>query len=146
MYVPRWDLGGSAVLDFVVTSGLCADLLEQTADVGLSCLTSYEHHKKTFLDTAKHCANEGIVFLPLVMEAHSGAWGPTATKVLLRLGKSISMVSGESTALEALRARQNLGLVLQRETACAVLRRSPVLAMTDDQDSAYNLLSSTGCL
>ena len=95
---------------------------------------------------AKQCANEGIAFLPLVLEAHLGAWGPTATKVLLRLGKSISMVSGESTALEALRARQNLGLVLQRETARAILRRSPVLAMTDDQDSAYNLLSSTGCL
>ena len=146
MYIPRWDLGGSAALDFAVTSGLRADLLEQTAAVGLSCLTSYEEYKKTFLDTAEPCASEGIAFLPLVMEAHSGAWGPTATKILLRLGKNIAMVSGESTSLEALRARQNLGLVLQRETARAVLRRSPVLAMTDDQDSAYNLLSSTGCL
>ena len=146
VYIPRWDLGGSAALDFAVTSGLRADLLEQTAAVGLSCLTLYEDHKKTFLDTEKQCANEGIAFLPFVLEAHSGSWGPTATKVLLRLGKSISMISGESTALEALRARQNLGLVLQRETARAVLRRSPVLAMTDDQDSAYNMLSSTGCL
>ena len=146
VYVPRWDLGGSAALDFAVTSGLRAGQLEQTAADGLSCLTSYEHRKKTFLDTAEQCASEGITFLPLVMEAHSGAWGPTATKVLLRLGKSVSVVSGESTALEALRARQNLGLVLQRETARAVLRRSPVLARSDDQDSAYNLLSSTGCL
>ena len=92
------------------------------------------------------CENEGIAFILLVMEAHSGACGLMATKILLRLGKNISMVSEETTTLEALRARQNLGLVLQRETARAVLRRSPVLALTDDQDSAYNLLSSTGCL
>ena len=80
----------------------------------------------------------------MVLDAHSGAWGPTATKVLLRLGKNIAMVSGETTALEALRAKQNLGLFLQRETVRAVLRRSPVLVPTDDQDSAYSLLSSTG--
>ena len=146
VYIPRWDLGGTAALNFVVTSGLRADLVEQTAAVGLSCLTSYEHHKKTFLDTAMQCENEGIAFILLVMEAHLGACGLMATKILLRLGKNISMVSEETTTLEALRARQNLGLVLRRETACAVLRRSPVLSRTVDHGSAYNLLSSTGCL
>ena len=40
VYIPRLDLGGTAALNFVVTSGLCAVLLEQTAAVGLSCLTS----------------------------------------------------------------------------------------------------------
>ena len=38
IYVPRWDLGGPAALDFVVTSGLRTDLLEQTAVEGISCL------------------------------------------------------------------------------------------------------------
>ena len=42
IYVPRWDLGGEAALDFAVTSGLRTDLLEQTAADGLSCLKSYE--------------------------------------------------------------------------------------------------------
>ena len=114
IFVPRWDLGGSAALDFAVTSGLRGDKLEETAADGLSCLTSYEHTKNTYLDTATHCASEGISFVPMVVEAHSGAWGPMASKVWLKLGKAISTLSGESTALEALRARQNLGLTLQR--------------------------------
>ena len=142
IFVPRWDLGGSAALDFAVTSELRGDRLEETAADGLSCLTSYEHTKNTYLDTATHCASEGISFVPMVVEAHSGAWGPMANKVWLKLGKAISTLSGESTALEALRARQNLGLTLQRETARAILRRSPATAESADRNSARDLLSS----
>ena len=87
MYVPRWDLGGAAALDFAVTSGLHADLLEQTAADGLSCLRSYENIKNSFMDTAAHCASEGLTFIPMVVEAHSGAWGPMANKVWLKIGK-----------------------------------------------------------
>ena len=144
IYVPRWDLGGSAALDFAVTSGLRTDLLEQTAADGLSCLTSYEHAKNSFLDTAAHCASEGIAFVPMVVEAHSGAWGPAAAKVWLKLGKATSLVSGESTAVEALRARQNLGLTLHRETARAILRRSPVYDVTKEGDVTRALLGLEG--
>ena len=142
IYVPRWDLGGAAALDFAVTSGLRTDLLEQTAANGLSCLTAYEHAKNSFLDTAAHCADEGISFVPMVVEAHSGAWGPAAAKVWLKLGKAIALVSGESTAVEALRARQNLGLTLHRETARSILRRSPVIVQTDERFAAQALLYS----
>ena len=142
VYIPRWDLGGSDALDFAVTSGLRTDLLEQTAADGSSCLTSYEAFKNSFMDTAAHCASEGIAFVPMVLEAHSGAWGPTATKVWLKLGKAISLISGESTAIEALRILQNLGLTLQRETARAILRRSPKRAETKDKDAAQDLFCS----
>ena len=81
-------------------------------------------------------------FFPMVLEAHSGAWGPTARKVWLKLGKAISLISGESTAIEALRILQNLGLTLQRETARAILRRSPKRAETRDKDAAQDLLCS----
>ena len=140
IYVPRWDLGGAAALDFAVTSGLRTDLLEQTATDGSSCLKSYESIKKSFLDTATHCASEGISFIPMVVEAHSGAWGPSATKVWMKLGKAISLISGESIDVEALRARQNLGLTLHRETARAILCRSPVLVESEGGEAAQALL------
>ena len=139
IYVPRWDLGGPAALDFAVTSGLRTDLLEQTAADGSSCLSTYELYKNSFLDTAAHCASEGIAFLPMVVEAHSGAWGPAASKVWLKLGKAVALMSGESTAVEALRARQNLGLTLHRETARAILRRSPVFDETEGGNAAQAL-------
>ena len=142
VFIPRWDLGGSAALDFAVTSGLKTSQLEQTAADGLSSLTSYEAIKDAFKDTAAHCASEGISFIPMIAEAHSGAWGPRATKVWIRLGKALSMLSGESAALEALQVRQNLGLSLHRETTRAILRRSPAYTITADREAADALLFS----
>ena len=80
-------LGGSAALYFVVTSGLSTNQLEQTVVDGLSSFTSYEAIKDAYKDTAAQCAREGITFVPMVAEAHSGAWGTRATKVWLRLEK-----------------------------------------------------------
>ena len=142
MFIPRWDLGGSAALDFAVTSGLKTSQLEQTVADGLSCLSSYEAVKNAFKNTAAHCASEGITFIPMVAEAHSGAWGPSATKVWIRLGKALSVLSGESTAVEALRVRQNFGLSLHKETARAILRRSPAYTISADRETAEALLFS----
>ena len=125
IYVPRWDLGGAAALDFAVTSGLRTDMLDQTANEGSSCLTAYENLKNNHLNTAELCAKNGVTFVPMVIEAHSGGWGPTATKVWSRMSRAIALISGESSAVEALRIRQNLGLALQRENARAILRRFP---------------------
>ena len=107
---------------------------------GSSYLKSYEQIKNSYLDTATHCSSEGITFLPMIVEAHSGAWGPIPTKVWLKLGKAISLISGESTAVEILRARQNLGLILHRETARAILRRSPVCVEPGGREAAQALL------
>ena len=92
------------------------------------------------MDTAEQCVKEDITFMPMVIEAHSGAWGPAATKVWMRLGRAISLVSGESTAVEMLRLRQNLGLTLHRENARAILRRSPVHNVSQDREAARSLL------
>ena len=50
------------------------------------------------------------------------------------------MLSGESAALEALRVSQNLGLSLHRETARAILHRSPAYIITADREAADALL------
>ena len=143
IFVPRWDLGGSAALDFAVTSGLRTDVLEQTANQGgLSCLTAYEEFKRSYQNTDQMCANNGITFVPMVFEAHSGGWGPAATKVWLRLSRAISLISGESTAVEVLRAKQIMGLTLQRETVRAILRRFPPKNISQDREAARSLLIS----
>ena len=147
IFVPRWDLGGSAALDFAVTSGLRTDVLEQTASQGgLPCLTAYEDYKSSHLNTSQICAENGITFVPMVMEAHSGGWGPAATKVWSRLSRAISLVSGEPAAVEALRLKQNLGLTLQRETARAILRRFPLQNASQDREAARALLDSENTL
>ena len=82
----------------------------------------------------------------MVIEAHSGGWGPAATKVWLRLSRAISLISGESTAVEVLRAKQTLGLTLQRETARAILRRFPQQNVSQDREAARSLLVSENTL
>ena len=147
IFVPRWDLGGSAALDFAVTSGLRTDVLEQTASQGgLPCLTAYEDYKSSYLNTSQICAENGITFVPMIIEAHSGGWGPAATKVWSRLSRAISLVSGEPAAVEALRLKQNLGLTLQRETARAILRRFPLQNASQDREAARALLDSENTL
>ena len=146
IYIPRWDLGGSAALDFAVTSGLRNDMLLRSANEGSACLSIYENYKNTYLKTAEICAENGITFVPMVIEAHSGGWGPVATKVWRRLGRAISLISGESSAVEALRVKQNLGLALKRETARAILRRFPQPKEAQDRGAARSLLCSENTL
>ena len=126
--------------DSKVTSGLRTSQLEQTVADGLSSLTSYKSIKDEYKGTAVYCAKEGITFVPMVTEAHSGAWGPKAAKVWVRLGLALSVLSGESAAPEVLRVRQNLGLALHKATARAILRRSPALTVTADRGAAKALL------
>ena len=76
----------------------------------------------------------------MVTEAHSGAWGPRAAKIWVRLGRALSVLSGESAASEVLRVRQNLGLALHKATARAILCRSPALTVTVDRGVAKALL------
>ena len=124
IFLPRWHLGGSAALDFAVTSGLRGDCLADSARDGSSVLKSYEDRKRGFLDTAEKCRQAGILFVPMIIEAHSGAWGASAKKVLRELGRCTAMANGSDSRVEADRGLQALAVSLQRENARAVLRRT----------------------
>ena len=64
------------------------------------------------------------------MEADGGGWGPAATAVWSHLAKSKSILSGETVSTTAMYMLQSLGLIMHRENARAILRRS--------QKSHYN--------
>ena len=46
----------------------------------------YEAHKRTFLNTAEECRQQGILFVPLVAET-SGGWGASALATFRKLAK-----------------------------------------------------------
>ena len=56
-------------------------MLLRMANEGSECLSIYENYKNTYLKTNEMCAENDITFVPMVIEAHSGGWGPVATKV-----------------------------------------------------------------
>ena len=123
IYLPRWRSGVPVALDFAVTSGLRSSVVTAAARDGSSATRLYEDHKSSYLDTRAQCINEGFNFIPMVAEAVGGGWGTPAHKVFLEIAKTKSNLTGDSKNRILGQIHQNLGIILHRENARALLRR-----------------------
>ena len=63
--------------------------------------------------------------IPIICEADGGGWGPAAHKVWGELAKHKSILTGKQSSTVATHILQSLGLILHRENARAILRRTP---------------------
>ena len=113
-------------MDIAVTSGMRGDMLHKSADDGTSAAIEYEHFKRSYLNTEQKCHENGITFIPLIMEAHGGGWGSAATAVWNQVAKYKSTISGDTVSTSAMLISQSMGLILHRENARAILRRSQI--------------------
>jgi hypothetical protein len=125
IYLPRWRRGTPAALDFAVTSGLRTDFLAATARDGGAAVVAYEGTKCEHLNTQDHCNSEGLTFIPMVVDAHGGSWGPQARKVWTELAKTTALASGELESTVAVQLLQSVSVTLHRENARAIRRRTP---------------------
>ena len=125
VYLPRWRRGTPAALDFAVTSGLRSNVVSRSAVDGSASTKDYEDFKRSYLSTEALCQEEGITFIPVICEADGGSWGPAAHKVWSELAKHKALASGEQDSTIVSRLLQSLGLILHKENARAILRRSP---------------------
>ena len=107
-------------LDFAVTSGLSDTNVRNPA----ATAASYEDFKRSHLNTQRLCTAEGLIFTPMVVEAVGGSWGPAAHSVFTGLAKAKSLITGEPVDMLLSQLRQHLGVVLHRENARAILKRS----------------------
>lgn len=79
--LPSFQLGSRAALDFACTSGLKAGFVFLSAQDGSAASTAYETRNCSYLHTANHCKEDGILFIPMIMESSGGSWGPKPVKV-----------------------------------------------------------------
>ena len=135
VFVPRWRDGFPAALDFAVTSGLRTDVVERVANSGSVAVQEYEERKRSHLNTANLCANEGFSFIPLVVEAHGGGWGLEARRAFSNLALRASAASGNSSSEVSDKLTQRLSCLLHRENARAVLLRLPGWTASHDAAS-----------
>ena len=142
VYLPRWRRGVPAALDLAVTSGLKPDMVQKSAEAGSAAVTAYEVFKRTHLDTEAACQDEGLNFIPLICEADGGGWGPAAHSVWSELAKYKSVLTGERSSTIATYMLQSLGLILHKENARAILRRS---ANNNNRDFSELLAASAAC-
>ena len=110
-----------------MTSGLRIDHLRSSARDASAAVLAYEGYKCAYLHTQAHCRSEGLGFVPMVMEAHGGSWGPEAAKFWSKLAKSHALSSGELRASVLSRFLGSLSIIAHRENARAILRRAPAV-------------------
>ena len=127
------------LFDVAVTSGLRQGHLAASAADGSKASMDYEVRKCHHLDTLQACATEGLQFIPFVVEACGGGWGPTALKTWRSLSAAIAARTSESSSVELQRLLQALGIALHRENARAIMRRLEWSTILDRQWLLRNL-------
>ena len=92
-------------------------------------LRAHEDFKKSFkalgepLTTVALCSQNGLEFVPMVIEAHGGGWGPAARRILDAVARTWSAMTADEPEQVSLNIAQRLSCSLHRESARAVLRR-----------------------
>ena len=133
-------------MDFAVTSGIRQSTAQASIQDPSSAVTAYEDFKRNHLDTARLCNEEGLSFVPVVVEANGGLWGPSARKIFSELAKTRSVHSGEQKDKILGQLYQKLDVVLQRENSRAILRRMGTLKhnISNIANAAATVLSEAG--
>ena len=98
--------------------------MQDSAADGGTATRKYEDFKRGFLDTAEQCRANGFLFIPIVIEAHSGALGLAARKVIREMGRLSAQLCCSDPLVEAQRNFQGISMIVQRENARAILRRA----------------------
>ena len=73
--------GRPEALDFSLTSGLTNDNVRKAADSPHLVYEDYCDFKCRYKDTTQLCASQGLVFTPIVFEAHGGGWSPDSSNL-----------------------------------------------------------------
>ena len=73
----------------------------------------------------------------MVVEAHSGAWSPTARRVLDYLAKGIAAANGEAVEVASLRLAQRISIALHRANARAILKRAASIEVDEAATGSY---------
>ena len=97
---------------------------EAAADPNHPVIT-YEAHKRAHMDTAAQCDQQGLSFVPMVVEARGGGWGPAARGVWRFLARAKAAQTGQDESAAATELAQRINITLHRENARAILRRVP---------------------
>ena len=142
IYLPRWRRGIPAALDLAVTSGLRSDVVTKSAKDGTAAVKAYKTLKISYLETENTCQEEGITFIPIICEADGCGWGPAAHTVWSELAKNKSALTGEQYSITVSHLLQSLGIILHKENARAILRRSPKYS---NRDISELLAASAAC-
>ena len=123
IWFPRGEQGGPEAADFAVTSGLRPDMYRAVIDNPMVVFDQYEAFKRSYKETHQCCQDQGLLFSPMVLEAHGGGWSPAFRRLIDWIVRSSAAANSDSSSSTSLRIAQRISCSLQRENARAVLKR-----------------------
>ena len=89
-------------------------------------ILDYEKFKRTYKNTEAQCEEQGIAFIPMIVEAHGGGMSGDLRNRIEEIAKRQKCTGAECEGVEpGLFIAQRLSLCLQAENARAVWRRLP---------------------
>ena len=83
----------------------------------------YEQHKRVYLNTEAECAQQGVLFIPLVAE-YTGGWGPSGFATLQKLARIAGQRWGRDQEASLSHLLERLSVAIRSAHARAVLRRA----------------------
>ena len=123
VYVPSWDFGSPAAFDFAIVSPQRQDVLSQASQSSGAAAELYEDRKRSFLNTAAECSEQGVLLVPFVAES-SGGWGTTGFTTLHKLAKASGQRWGKDVEASLSHLLERLSVAIRSAHARAVLRRA----------------------
>ena len=108
--------------DFAVTAPQRQETLAQASVRTAAAAEAHARHKELHLRTAQACEQQGVKFVPMVAEC-TGAWDPSALKVLKHVAHAVAAKTGEEPAACYNQLLQELGATIRSFRARAALRR-----------------------
>jgi hypothetical protein len=123
IWLPRSPDGRGEALDFACTSGLKTDIVSRVLVNPNVVFELYEDYKTNYKDTGQKCEEQGFNFTPMVLEASSGAWSPSARRVLDSIARGQSASWNSAHNVTSLRIAQRMSVALHRENARAIMKR-----------------------
>ena len=115
--------GRRVALDFAVINALGQGHLAETRQGPLKAAIAYSDRKAMFQNTRAQCAQEGVVFEPIVFEAQGGI-EPRAAAILHRIAECVATAEGGCMRRVKAQMFQRLSVIIARSGAAAIRRRA----------------------
>ena len=139
LFVPAY-LGSPVAFDLAVTGPQRQESLGAAARQGLAAAVAYAEVKVGHLNTAQVCREQGVRFVPLVVET-TGVWEPQAAKVLVHVARAAVVREGSDPSTLHAELTQDLCATIRSFRARAALRRRAELA-TEASGAAARLAAA----
>ena len=115
--------GRPEALDFAVTSGLRSNVLQNSIHNPEAVIIDYEAYKNTYKDTRSQCEAQGLVFTPVVFEAHGGGWGAAARRIYDNIAKQQTNSGMRCREGTSMRIAQRISTAIHMANSRAILTR-----------------------